>query len=114
VVSQRPRSHAGTRRTELATLASTETLLGRQPHHELSVERILSHAGVSRGTFYQYFSSKYDRMPGTVDSTRLAAGCFWTMERGWYEASGGAGHLARLPRVYDAVAETVVAVVLGS
>jgi TetR/AcrR family transcriptional regulator, ethionamide resistance regulator len=40
-------------------MEATERLLARMPVHELSVERILDEAGVSRRTFYAYFGSKY-------------------------------------------------------
>ena len=33
-------------------------LMGTQGYHDISIEMISSHAGVSKGTFYHYFSSK--------------------------------------------------------
>lgn len=47
-------------------MAATERLLETVPVHELSVERILTEAKVSRRTFYSYFDSKF----GVI--TRLA------------------------------------------
>ena len=41
-------------------LAATERVLDRTPLHELTIEQILREAGVSRRTFYSYFSSKFD------------------------------------------------------
>ena len=33
-------------------------LMGTQSYHDISIEMISSHAGVSKGTFYHYFTSK--------------------------------------------------------
>jgi AcrR family transcriptional regulator len=41
-------------------LRATERLLGSTPLHDLSVGRIMDEAQVSRGTFYSYFSSKFE------------------------------------------------------
>ncbi|MHB8691533.1 MAG: TetR/AcrR family transcriptional regulator [Solirubrobacteraceae bacterium] len=41
-------------------LAATERVLATTPIHELSIERIIRDAGVSRRTFYSYFASKFD------------------------------------------------------
>ena len=44
---------------EVALLATAETLLGRRPLHEISVDDLARGAGISRATFYFYFPSKY-------------------------------------------------------
>ncbi len=49
-------------------MAATERLLETVPVHELTVEQILTEAGVSRRTFYLYFGSKHAVI------TKLAAG----------------------------------------
>lgn len=41
-------------------LQATERLLERMPLHELSVSKVMDEAEVSRGTFYSYFSSKFE------------------------------------------------------
>lgn len=53
------REPASPRDTERAILDATERLLATVPAHELSVEQILTEAGISRRTFYVYFASKY-------------------------------------------------------
>jgi AcrR family transcriptional regulator len=50
----------------------------------------------------------------SIPSAQLASGWIWTMERSWYEALGGGGHLRDLPAVNDALAATLVAAVYGS
>jgi AcrR family transcriptional regulator len=54
----RPRSHAGTSDAERLILEAAERLLAHVPLHELSVAQVIREAGVSRATFYFYFSSK--------------------------------------------------------
>jgi TetR/AcrR family transcriptional regulator, ethionamide resistance regulator len=44
---------------EGSILQATEELLATIPLHDLSVAQIIEHAGVSRATFYFYFSSKF-------------------------------------------------------
>ena len=53
----RPRAHGGD--AEQQILAATERLLATTPLTKLSVARIVEEAGVSRTTFYFYFSSKH-------------------------------------------------------
>lgn len=65
----RPRAHDGTSETEQQILAAAERLLETTPLTELSVARIIDEAGVSRTTFYFYFSSKY--APVTALLTRV-------------------------------------------
>ena len=62
----RPRAHAGTSETELAIFEATERLLAEIPLHELSVARIIGAAGISRATFYFYFSSKFAVVSGLL------------------------------------------------
>jgi AcrR family transcriptional regulator len=66
--ADRPRPHGGTSDTELAIFAATERLLADVPLHELSVAQIISAAGISRATFYFYFSSKYAVVSGLLAS----------------------------------------------
>jgi AcrR family transcriptional regulator len=62
----RPRAHEGTSETEVAIFEATEALLGDVPLHDLSVAQIIAAAGVSRATFYFYFSSKYAVVSGLL------------------------------------------------
>jgi TetR/AcrR family transcriptional regulator, ethionamide resistance regulator len=62
----RPRAHYGTSETELAVFAATERLLSDLPLHDLSVADIMGEAGISRATFYFYFSSKYAVVTGLL------------------------------------------------
>jgi AcrR family transcriptional regulator len=64
--SDRPRAHGGTSETELAVFAATERLLSDLPLHDLSVADIIGEAGISRATFYFYFSSKYAVVSGLL------------------------------------------------
>jgi TetR/AcrR family transcriptional regulator, ethionamide resistance regulator len=60
-VSGRPGADRGPRvygRAETAILAATEQLLRERPLNELSVGDIIDAAGISRTSFYAYFSSK--------------------------------------------------------
>lgn len=64
--ADRPRRHEGTSETELAIFDATERLLAQRPLNELSVAQIISAAGISRATFYFYFSSKFAVLAGLV------------------------------------------------
>src|SRR2546425_11855984 len=65
-VGDRPRAHAGDSDTELAIFTATEELLEQVPLQDLSVAQIIAKAGVSRATFYFYFSSKYAVVAGLL------------------------------------------------
>lgn len=64
--SDRPRAHGGDTDTEQAIFAATEALLCEVPLQELSVAQIIDRAGISRATFYFYFSSKYAVVTGLL------------------------------------------------
>ena len=53
---------------EQAILDATEKLLENTTLHELSVAQIITAAGISRATFYFYFSSKFAVLTTLVDS----------------------------------------------
>ncbi|MEA2169200.1 MAG: TetR/AcrR family transcriptional regulator, ethionamide resistance regulator [Solirubrobacteraceae bacterium] len=55
----RPRAHTGASDAESLILNATESLLETVQIGKLSVAQIIESAGVSRATFYFYFSSKY-------------------------------------------------------
>ncbi len=55
----RPRAHTGTSDAEGLILDATEALLSEVQIGKLSVAQIIERAGVSRATFYFYFSSKF-------------------------------------------------------
>jgi AcrR family transcriptional regulator len=57
--ADRPRRHTGNSELEGTILEASERLLARIALSEVSVADILSESGVSRATFYFYFSSKY-------------------------------------------------------
>jgi AcrR family transcriptional regulator len=61
-----PRSHDGASDAELAIFAATARVLETTPVQKLSVATIIEEAGISRGTFYHYFSSKYGPVAGVV------------------------------------------------
>jgi AcrR family transcriptional regulator len=58
-MADRPRAHDRSTETEATILAATERLLERGPLSQLSVAGILEESGISRATFYFYFSSKF-------------------------------------------------------
>ncbi len=62
----RPRPHEGTTDTEAAIFDATERLLADESLHDLSVAQIISAAGISRATFYFYFSSKFAVLGGLL------------------------------------------------
>jgi AcrR family transcriptional regulator len=64
--TDRPRAHGGTSETEGAIFEATERLLVEVPLHDLSVAQIIEEAGVSRATFYFYFSSKFAVVTGLL------------------------------------------------
>jgi AcrR family transcriptional regulator len=64
--TDRPRPHGGGSDAEAAIFAATEALLEEVPLQDLSVAHILERAGVSRATFYFYFSSKYAVVAGLL------------------------------------------------
>jgi len=70
----RPRAHGGSSDTELAILEATERLLADVPLHDLSVAQIIQAAGISRATFYFYFSSKFAVVSGLL--ARVMEGIF--------------------------------------
>ena len=67
ISGDRPRAHNGTGEAERAIFEATERLLIEVPLHELSVAQIISAAGVSRATFYFYFSSKFAVVTGLLE-----------------------------------------------
>ena len=64
--TDRPRAHGGTSETELAIFQAAERLLAEVPLHEVSVAQIIAAAGISRATFYFYFSSKFAVLSGLL------------------------------------------------
>jgi AcrR family transcriptional regulator len=64
--NDRPRAHGGTSETEIAIFEATERLLGDVALQNLSVAQIITAAGISRATFYFYFSSKYAVVSGLL------------------------------------------------
>jgi AcrR family transcriptional regulator len=57
---QRPRAHTGDQAAERAIFEATELLLADQRLHDVSVAQIIKTAGLSRASFYHYFSSKFE------------------------------------------------------
>jgi TetR/AcrR family transcriptional regulator, ethionamide resistance regulator len=62
----RPRIRRGTSDTELAIFKATEKLLGKHDVADLSVAQIIERAGISRASFYHYFSSKFGVIAGLL------------------------------------------------
>jgi AcrR family transcriptional regulator len=56
----RPRTRDGSTPAEQRIFAATERLLATVTARDLSVAQILKEAKISRGTFYHYFSSKWE------------------------------------------------------
>ena len=59
--------------TRTAILDATERLLADVPLHELTVAQIMEEAEVSRGTFYSYFSSKFEAAAALLERTMAEA-----------------------------------------
>ena len=55
--------------TERQIMSATERLLETTPLAELNVARILTAAGISRATFYAYFTSKYGPVAALLEET---------------------------------------------
>jgi AcrR family transcriptional regulator len=64
--ADRPRGHSGTADAEASIFDATERLLADTPLSSLSVAQIIAAAGVSRATFYFYFSSKFAVISGLL------------------------------------------------
>jgi TetR/AcrR family transcriptional regulator, ethionamide resistance regulator len=64
----RPRVRTGRSDTEIAIYRATEKLLAEQPFDDLSVAQIIDEAGLSRASFYHYFSSKLGVVAGLLIS----------------------------------------------
>lgn len=62
----RPRILSGRTDTEIAVFRATESLLGEHPFSGLSVAQIIELAGISRASFYKYFSSKLGVVAGLL------------------------------------------------
>jgi len=62
----RPRARDGSTDAELAIVTATEELLAEYAFEDLSVSQIIERAGISRATFYHYFSSKLGIVSGLL------------------------------------------------
>lgn len=62
----RPRIRNGSSEPEIAIYKATEQLLAEQAFDDLSVAEIIERAGISRATFYHYFSSKLGVISGLL------------------------------------------------
>lgn len=67
IARQGTRSHDGGSHAEQVIFAAAELLLAKVPLGKLSVASIIDEAGISRGTFYHYFSSKYGPVVGLTN-----------------------------------------------
>jgi AcrR family transcriptional regulator len=65
-LAERPPTRDRTTDAELAIFAATEQLLGEQAAATVKVSSIIERAGVSRATFYHYFSSKLGVLSGLL------------------------------------------------
>jgi AcrR family transcriptional regulator len=86
-VKDRPRKHNGDSNAEALILEGAERLLANRSLQELSVGDIIEEAGVSRTTFYFYFSSKFAVVSALLDS-RLDE--IYQGVRPWIESEGEA------------------------
>jgi TetR/AcrR family transcriptional regulator, ethionamide resistance regulator len=64
--ADRPRAHIGTSDAEQAIFAATEQLLSSTSLQDITVAAIIEAAGISRATFYFYFSSKFAVVTGLL------------------------------------------------
>jgi TetR/AcrR family transcriptional regulator, ethionamide resistance regulator len=85
-LGDRPRLRDGSSESEEVIFAATEELLGEAGFAGLGVSEICRRAGVARGTFYFYFSSKYAVVASLL--ARVMDEIFESMSS---FASGGAG-----------------------
>lgn len=65
----RPRIRDGNSEAEAAIFAATEAMLAEKPLGDFSVSQIIEAAGISRATFYHYFSSKLGIVSGLLART---------------------------------------------
>jgi len=63
----RPRRREGNTETEQTILDAAEALLSRDGFGQLKVARIIDESGLSRATFYHYFSSRLSVIAGLLD-----------------------------------------------
>ncbi len=87
------RSGANAPNAELAILTATEQLLAQTPLHDLSVAQIIDRAGVSRATFYFYFSSKFAVVAALV---KLAIAEIYSVSRRTLHSPPGAARVAAI------------------
>lgn len=82
---RRPRRHTGDQPAEKAIFEATERLLAKSALHEISVAQILVEAGLSRASFYHYFSDKYEVVATLVSAifNDLYAGTHAEFEAPW-------------------------------
>ena len=55
--------------TRTSIIEATERVLERVPLHDLTVAQVIDEAGVSRGTFYSYFASKFEVVAALLERT---------------------------------------------
>lgn len=55
--------------TRSLIIDATERVLEREPLHDLTVAQVIAAAGVSRGTFYSYFASKFEVLAALLERT---------------------------------------------
>jgi AcrR family transcriptional regulator len=70
--SGRPRPRDRSSQIEQQLFAATTRLLEKTSARDLSVAQIIEEAGVSRGTYYHYFSSKWELINSLVASSIAA------------------------------------------
>jgi TetR/AcrR family transcriptional regulator, ethionamide resistance regulator len=94
----RPRVRDRSTDAEQRIFAATERLLAKQTARDLSVAQILEEAKIARGTFYHYFSSKWEVIIALATSV---------MEdiHGWVELFSGGGEPPRDEALRKAVEE---------
>jgi AcrR family transcriptional regulator len=94
----RPRARDGSTNAEQQIFAATERLLAKVAARDLSVAQILEEAKISRGTFYHYFSSKWEVIIALATTV---------MEdiHGWIELFSGGGEEPRDEALRRAIEE---------
>ena len=77
---------------EREIVAAAEGLLRERPFRELTVDEVMRRTGLSRPSFYVYFSDRHHLVLRVVE--RLGSDLF-TMSERWYKGTGDGAALAR-------------------
>jgi TetR/AcrR family transcriptional regulator, ethionamide resistance regulator len=97
-VEEETRAGSGRRRrrtpeaAEREIVEAAQTLLREKPFRDLTVDDLMRHTGLSRPSFYVYFSDRHDLVLRVVEQI---GGELFAMSERWYEGSGDGPALIR-------------------